>query len=194
MKNRNAVISLSVLALIAGATLQAEELPSRGPIPFAAYDKDGNGMVSEAEFNAVRVERIRQRAEAGMPMRNVGNSPAFSVFDSNGDGQLTQEELSAGQRTQMGQRGGMGPGAGMGPGRNMPAFSDYDLDGNGVIGEQEFYEARSKRISERAQQGYPMRNLGNAPNFSDIDTNGNGTIETEEFSRHQQQHYQLRDR
>jgi len=63
----------------------------------------------------------------------------------------------------------------------MPAFSDYDLDGDGSIPEQEFYEARSKRMSERAEEGYQLRNVGKAPSFDDIDTNGDGLISEEEF-------------
>lgn len=218
MNIRGRILPLGLLALCAAANLQAADLPFRGPIPFDAYDSDGNGAVSEAEFNAARAERVQQRAGSGMPMRNAGNAPVFSAFDSNGDGQLSRDELAAGQRAQMGQRGGMGPGGGMGmgpgggkgmgpgggmgmgpgsgrgPGRNMPAFADYDLNGDGSIGEQEFYEARGKRIGERAQQGYAMRNLGNAPAFGDVDSNGNGTIDPAEFAHHQQLHFQQRSR
>lgn len=106
------------------------------------------------------------------------------------------------------RRGGMGPGGGgIGPGgggmgmgqnqgmgkgmrRNRPAFSEYDLNGDGKITEKEFNEARSKRISERAQQGYQMRNLGSAPSFADIDANKNGEISVEEFAAHQSQRSQ----
>ena len=77
-------------------------------------------------------------------------------------------------------------------GRNMPAFSEYDLDGDGKILEKEFNEARSKRISERVQQGYQMRNLDNAPSFADIDANGDGGISAEEFTAHQSQRRQQR--
>jgi len=94
--------------------------------------------------------------------------------------------------------GGMGPGGGgmgmgqnqgmgKGMGRNRPAFSEFDLNGDGKITEKEFNEARSKRISERAQQGYQMRNLGSAPSFADMDANGDGEISTEEFAAHQSQ-------
>ncbi len=191
MNIQSKAIIVSLLMCCAYTSPQAEELPSRGPIPFAVYDKDDNGTISETEFNSVRGERMSQRAAEGRPMRNAGKGPAFSDFDSNGDGQLSQEELTAGQQKQMGARGGMRPSGGMGQGRNMPAFSDYDLDGNGVIAEQEFYEARSKRISERAQQGFPMRNIGNAPAFGDIDSNKDGYINGEEFSAHQQQHRRM---
>lgn len=177
------------------------ELPVRGPIPFANYDQDGNGAISEQEFTQVRSERMAAKAAQGRPMKGAGNAPVFASFDVNGDGQLTQQELTAGQQLQMqsrsGNRGkaanmgqGRGKGAGMGKGRNMPSFSDFDLNGDGVILEQELYKARAKRITKRAEQGYPMRNVANAPSFTDIDLNSNGEISLEEFTKHQVTHRQ----
>jgi hypothetical protein len=59
---------------------------------------------------------MQQRADDGFPMRNAGNAPEFSEFDSNGDGMLTSEELSTGQQAQMmNKRGGKGMGQGQGP-------------------------------------------------------------------------------
>ena len=95
-------------------SLQAQTMPMRGPIPFATYDQNGDGVITENEFDAVRAERMQQRAEAGMPMRNVANAPDFATFDANHDGKLTPAELQAGQAARMQQRGGgkgmMGPG------------------------------------------------------------------------------------
>lgn len=83
---------------------------------------------------------------------------------------------------------GMG-GQGMGMGRNRPAFSTYDLNGDGRIVEQEFNEARANRMSERAQQGYPMRNAGKAPAFQALDRNGDGIVNADEFAAHQAQRF-----
>ncbi|MDY6841987.1 MAG: EF-hand domain-containing protein [Pseudomonadota bacterium] len=202
MKILKNTYSVGFAIIFMGALLpisaQSEEIPARGPIPFTAYDKDSNGLVSEEEFNTVRGERMSSRAVEGRPMRGAASAPLFSEFDTNGDGKLTQEELAEGQKAQMEKRRGMGMGMGQGRGmgqgmgRNMPAFSEYDLDGDGKILEKEFNEARSKRISERAQQGYQMRNLGKAPSFTDIDANGNGEISAEEFAAHQSQRRQQR--
>jgi Ca2+-binding EF-hand superfamily protein len=69
---------------------------------------------------------------------------------------------------------------GMG-GRNMPAFSEFDMNGDGVLKQDEFEQARAKRISERASQGYLMRNLANAPTFASIDKDSNGEVTPQEF-------------
>ena len=74
---------------------------------------------------------------------------------------------------------------GMGKGHSMPMFSDCDLNGDGVIIAEEFYEARSKRMAERAAEGGKLKNAANAPSFESIDTNGDGVISEEEFDLHQ---------
>ena len=123
-------------------------------------------------------EQMKERAQArGVtlpdepPARGGGMGPGGGGMGPGGGGMG------------MGQNQGMGKGMG----RNRPAFSEYDLNGDGKITEKEFNEARSKRISERAQQGYQMRNLGNAPSFADIDANRDGEISVEEFAAHQSQ-------
>lgn len=170
---------------------QAEEIAARGPIAFATYDKNGDGVISEAEFGEVRAKRMAGRAAEGRPMRRAASAPAFSDFDANADGKLTPEELTAGQKAQalkrrgagMGNRGGAGQGVGSGP--RMPSFGDYDLDGDGTIAAGEFNEVRARRISERARQGYRMKNLGSAPAFGDLDSDGDGKLSREEFAAHQ---------
>lgn len=185
----------------ASANVVSAELPVRGPIPFANYDQDGNGTISEQEFTQVRSERMAAKALQGRPMKGADNAPDFTSFDINDDGQLTQQELIAGQQVQMQSRSdnkgkaanmgqGRSKGAGKGKGRNMPSFSYFDLNDDGVILEQELYNARAKRITKRAEQGYPMRNVANAPSFTEIDINSNGEISLEEFAKHQVTHRQ----
>jgi Ca2+-binding EF-hand superfamily protein len=80
----------------------------------------------------------------------------------------------------------MGPGGG--PGANRPTFEEFDLNGDGVLLEQEFNEAHSKRITERAQQGYAMRGLSNMRQFADFDADGDGLVTPEEFAAEQATH------
>ena len=194
LKNSYSVgLIIAFMSVFSPISAQSEEIPVRGPIPFTDFDKDDNGLISEEEFNAVRGERMATRAAEGRPMHGAASAPSFSELDTNGDGQLTQDELAAGQKAQMEKRRemgmgmgqGRGMGQGMGMGRNMPAFSEYDLDGDGKILEKEFNDAHSKRISERAQEGYKMKNLGKSHSFTDIDTNEDGEISEEEFIEHQ---------
>lgn len=70
----------------------------------------------------------------------------------------------------------------------MPAFQAFDLNGDGVLRQEEFQQARAMRIRERSEQGYLMRNLQNAPAFSEIDSNGDGVVTPAEFDAAQAQH------
>jgi hypothetical protein len=83
------------------------------------------------------------------------------------------------------------PPAPMGRGM-MPVFADFDGNGDGSISEQEYVDARNKRIAQRASEGRPMRGLAQAEEFKDVDANGDGGISREEFEAHQRRHFQNR--
>jgi len=190
MNNFNRAYFVALLVVLAGGA-QAQEIPMRGPIPFAAYDQDANGLISDEEFYRVRGERVSTRSDEGGMMRGAAGAPSFTDLDSDGDGQLTADELALGQHIQMGKRHAMGMGRGQGMGNgmgmmyNMPIFSEYDLNDDGILLESEYAQACSKRITERQEMGFRMRNLDNAPSFADIDSNADGEISPEEFSVHQ---------
>lgn len=190
-KPLSAAIALALIVGTAPALVLSSEIPQRGPMTFKAFDGDGDGVVTEQEFASARAERMQARAAQGAPMAGAGSAPAFSDLDADGDGRLTPAEFEAWRRARMGGGPGMGPGAGRGmgpggmgrgPGRHMPSFDEFDLDGDGVLREQEFYQARTQRMSERAQQNYPMRNAPNAPEFGDLDADGDGRVTPEEFA------------
>jgi len=193
MKNSN---DLGSFILLAAAFIpicaSSQEVPDRAPIPFFIYDKDGDNLISQKEFNEIRLERFSKK---GTSVRGEFNVSSFSTFDKNDDGQLTQRELVSGQQVQKdklqnigtGKIRGMNQEMGMKIGKNMPSFSEYDLNSDGKIIEQEFNEARNKRISERSHQGYQMKNRENAPLFTEIDVDNDGKISPEEFLAHQSQ-------
>ncbi len=60
--------------------------------------------------------------------------------------------------------------------RGAISFDIYDLNKDGYISENEFYDIRGKRQSLKANQGMPMRNAGNAPDFNLFDTNNDGKL------------------
>ena len=82
-------------------------------------------------------------------------------------------------------------GMGKGPG-SMAMFSEFDQNGDGIITQEEFEEARAKRMEERADDGRMMRNAGDAPTFEEIDLDGDGQVTKEEFRKHKQERYQNR--
>ena len=195
MKSLTKFIAITALASAASLVYaESAMIAARGPVPFNAIDLDGNGSISEEEFETVHQQRMSARAAEGRPMRGMVNHPLYVDFDTDHDGQLTPDELAAGRQMQMQKRQGMSMGRGQGRGRNMPQFRDFDMDDNGYIAEAEFYEARKKRVNQRAQQGYQMRNLASAPSYADIDLDGDAKISPQEFIEHQTRHCQQRTR
>ena len=193
-------LTLGMAYLGLPGTLSAQAPGPSGPMTYSDLDLDGDGVVTEQEFASARGAHMAARAAQGAPMRGAAAAPTFADFDRNGDGRLTSEEFQVGRQARMqgspgmgpwaGPGAGMGRGPGMGMGRGMPVFADLDLNGDGTLTETEFYEARAKRMAERAIQGYPMRNAGKAPAFSAIDTDGNGRVTPDEFAAGQTAHRQ----
>lgn len=199
MKNLNictpAVFVIALAGCIVTSSAQAKEGSGHGPAPFSDFDMDKNGFVSEEEFYSVRGQRMAARASEGKKMRCAQHAPSFTDIDTDGDGQLSPVELSAGQKAHrskcqaMGQGNGKGQGKGKGMNGNMPVFSDFDLDGDGVIVESEFNEGHAAKMSEMAAEGRQMKHAGDPPGFAGIDTDGDGGISEQEFSDHQAAHH-----
>lgn len=184
--------ALSILSF-SPMTSQAAEPDLRGPIPFSSIDANGDKVITPQEFVEAHNMRKRLRTEANMPMGNMDMVPGFNFFDANGDNSLTEEELTQGRNTWRNQNRNqnMGMGMGMGQGRDMPDFSDYDGNGDGLLKKEEFELARAKRMQERAEQGYRLRNADQAPTFESIDSDNNGEVNQQEFERHQLQHREM---
>ncbi len=96
--------------------------------------------------------------------------------------------VAVAQGMQQGFGMGKGPGMGRGMGRNMPTFAEFDLDKSGYLDEEEFIEARGRRVSERAKQGRMMRGLSSMMQFPEIDLNADGKVTPEEFAQGQMAH------
>ena len=213
MSQLKLVIGIGMLVAIAGSLVsvsaQAGDEHARGPIPFAEFDQDGSGFVSEEEFNKVRGERMAANAAAGRKMKGAATAPAFADIDTDNDGKLNADELAAGHKAHMEKMDGMkhqhgagqGHGHGAGSGNkngkshkgekkaNMPLFEDFDLNADGKIVEDEFNQVHPKKMAEMAAAGHQMKHAGEAPGFSGIDSNGDGEISKEEFSAHKAEHH-----
>jgi hypothetical protein len=178
-----AALATAIAGGIAAAGGDASTLPLQGPIPFEAFDLDGNGALTRQEFDAVHGRRAEERAKAGLPAPRQSRS--FGSIDADGDGAITREELEAAQgagRAGPGRGSGTRGGRGMGMGGAPPTFSDFDLNGDGRVDEEEFSQARAARVAERAAQGRMLRGMATAPPFSDLDANADGSLTPDEFA------------
>ena len=142
------VLSIGLLPIAA----KAESQGRHGPPSFTEFDKDGDGFVSEEEFNSTRAARMAAMAEAGRPMKGAATAPAFSDLDTDGDGRLSEEELLAVQKA---HRKAMreqhqGP-YGDGMGKKMPTFTDLDLNGDGCIDAEEFAKHQASHHHHQGQ-------------------------------------------
>ena len=158
----NAVFK-SILVIAVATTIAALPLTgwsdSHRPSPptFADFDKDGDGRVSETEFNTLRAERIAANAAEGRQMRGMASAPSFSDVDADGDGFLDEAELTAARKAHMGQmrkqrgegRGGQHGHHRGGKGMKMPSFEDLDLDGNGCVDPDEFAKHQASHHGQR---------------------------------------------
>ena len=130
------IIAIAMLPFVA----KAESQQRHSPPAFSDIDTDGDGFVSEEEFNSFRAARMAAKAEAGKPMKGAATAPSFSDLDSDGDGMLSEAELIAGQKAHrqvMHKQHGKG--------MKMPTFGDLDLDGDGCINAEEFAKHQAER-------------------------------------------------
>ena len=99
MTSNNRVPALSSAIMLGLACLSlattGAEIPTRGPVPFATFDSDGDGYIDEQEFQRVHDARIQQRAAEGRPMRNMRQAPEFADIDADGDGRVSPQEHQA---------------------------------------------------------------------------------------------------
>lgn len=180
---------IAIAVNVVSVNAQAEGHTGHSPPPFSAFDLDENGFVSEAEFESVHAQRMAERAAEGRKMHCAASAPTFADLDTDGDGKLNEQELTAGQKAHRAECRAMGQGARRGGDHRLPVFSEFDLDGDGVINEAEFNEGHDKRMSEKVAQGRQLRNAGDSPGFSGIDTNGDGGISEQEFADHLATHH-----
>ena len=100
---------LILTALVMGGTLFAAQGMMSS---FNDFDANGDGKITQTEFENAQQARQQKQAESGKMMKNVGNAPQFGDIDTNKDGVIDATEFKNHQMTRMQQRPGMGQGAG----------------------------------------------------------------------------------
>ena len=105
---------LGTFTLSSGLIL-AGNASARGPISLASYDADGNGSITEQEFNNARTKQQEKMKASGRMGKGMASAPSFADADTNKDGQLSNEEVKNMQAKQQANRGrGNGQGKGKG--------------------------------------------------------------------------------
>jgi len=97
-------IIIGVFSLIA-SVVHAQNVQTRGPVSFATYDTDNNGIVTEQEYNIIREQRQTAVKASGRMGHGMANAPAFYTVDTNKDGQVSEQELQVIQEQQQANRG-----------------------------------------------------------------------------------------
>jgi len=139
----------------------------------AQFDTDGDGSISESEFNAAGPGASGPMGGAGTMSTADFIKEMFGQIDKNEDGAIDEDELE--QMAAMGPRGG--PGA-------EELLAELDTNGDGSVSETEFSEGA--RANQQVQGPPPppppaQDESGTESIFSLLDTDGDGTISETEF-------------
>ncbi|MFT7003173.1 MAG: hypothetical protein ACJAWW_000508 [Sulfurimonas sp.] len=87
--------NLWIVALIVTGALAAGQ--GNRMMSYSNFDTDGNGKVTQEEFETTQQARMTAQAEAGRMMRNAANAPQFSDIDTNKDGNIDKKEFQTHQ-------------------------------------------------------------------------------------------------
>jgi len=149
-----AAIALALVGPIAlGAAHEAEARGADRPAPramldFSAVDTDGDGVISEAEWNAFRSGETGAEARAAR---------MIAAYDTDGDGLLSAEELAA-ARQGMPRRGVPDEARAAAMAERM--FEMLDTDSDGMLSPEEFAAGIARMQERLAERGPRMRERG----------------------------------
>ncbi|WP_294960561.1 hypothetical protein [Sulfurimonas sp.] len=91
--------SLLIVTLMVTGAL-AVGMPS-----YSNFDSDGNGKITQKEFNLAQQKRMQEQANSGKMMRNANNAPQFSDIDTNNNGNIDKQEFQTHQANSRSKRG-----------------------------------------------------------------------------------------
>ena len=168
----------------------------RGQSSFTAMDANKDGYLTQAEMDAFKQARMKERADAGGQLRNFGKnsqSDLLQKYDADKDGRISQAEFDKFRYDRMQQRSGIKGDKGqrggkMGQMRGTPAtFADLDLNKDGKITPAEARQAQQQRMNARMQANAEQREQRQNAWFQFLDSNKDGSISQSEFDAMKQQ-------
>jgi Ca2+-binding EF-hand superfamily protein len=88
--------SLVIASLLVSTLLLAAkgyDMPS-----FNEFDTNGDGVITQVEFDNSRQKRMQEKSEEGRLLRNAANAPSFEDIDLDGNGNIDQKEFKIHQQ------------------------------------------------------------------------------------------------
>lgn len=162
-----AAMIFGTLSLSAGLVI-ANNLPTRGAVPFTAWDADNSGTIDAQEFAKIREQRQAAVKASDRQGKNMAAAPTFAQLDKDGNDLITAEELTSMQQRQ-GNKRGMGrghSGAGYGKGQHKgPRYQAMDAETREK--HDTFFaattELRKEIAAKRAEKQAVMRSVNPDP-------------------------------
>ncbi len=105
MKMKKTLLAAMILGTLGLTAAMAAATTTPGQVPFASWDADNDGTVTEQEFNTMREQRQAAMKNSNRMGRNMAAAPTFTQIDTDGDGLITAEELATRQQSMRGRHG-----------------------------------------------------------------------------------------
>ncbi|MEJ2694190.1 MAG: hypothetical protein P8166_14405, partial [Candidatus Thiodiazotropha sp.] len=171
---RNGLLLGALISLTGIANAQPPIPSDRGPMPFAVFDLNRDGSISQQEFETAHAQRRQAPNPQGYSARRRYDPPRFADFDQNGDGALSPEELAQGQVNRARQR--QPPMWGSGQGADAPAYPGMGPGMGRGMG-----PGMGRGMGPGGRSGMGPGRGRNMPAFSEFDLNSDGLLQSQEF-------------
>merc|ERR1719198_503192 len=151
-------------------------------------DQDGDGLLTEEEWDADRVQHMEPGHEDNVHDEG-GEAPAgpatFDEMDLNGDGKLSEEEVLEDMLTHMHEGNPTETEEAAAASNIGEMFTHLDTDGDGFVSEEEWDEELAAHRGVEVENGVitQLESINSDPKLKEtsMDTDGDGFITLEEF-------------
>lgn len=142
---------------------------------FAKVDADGSGGVDKSELQSL-LDDVTQKTGVS---NSTSTDELFSQIDSNGDGNLSQDELGEGMKSIMPPPPSTMDFAQSRSGSGDDLFGKLDTDDSGAVSQEELQALLDKVASDHGTDSTSASSGSDM--FAKLDTDGNGSLSQAEF-------------